>query len=197
MTQACFGQIVVKKLDRAAIPRTIRYSGKMAGAARWTDSTGDNLVVLTTTGKTPGASGLGEDYSNAALYAYHFILSRDSARQTWRVYDYIKECPVDIFLDFVDKSFAVTDLDKNGKAEVWVMYKASCQGDVSPVTMKVIMYENGRKFSLRGTTRVPVSEKEYAGGTFAFDEAFRRGPALFRQHAEKLWDQHKIETWGQ
>jgi hypothetical protein len=195
--QAGSAQFSVKKLDKNTIPRTLRYSGKLVHAARWTDSTGDNLVLLTKADLMQGNNASGEDQRSDALYAYHFISSGDSMRQTWRVYDFIKECPVDIFLDFVGGSFAVSDLDKNGKAEVWIVYKASCQGDVSPVAMKIIMYEKDKKFSLRGTTRVQVSEKGYAGGTFVFDEAFRGGPAVFRQNAERIWNRHKVETWGQ
>ena len=102
-----------------------------------------------------------------------------------------------MFLYFIDKAFAVTDLNKDGKAEVWIMYKVSCQGDVSPVPMKIIMYQYNKKFAVRGTTKVKVSAQEYVGGDFAFDDAFKIAPAEFRQYAEKLWKQHKQETWKQ
>ena len=113
-----------------------------------------------------------DEGSDGALYAYHFIALGDSIKQTWRVYDYVKKCPVDMFLYFVDKTFAVTDLNKDGKGEVWIMYKVSCQGDVSPVSMKIIMYQDNKKFAVRGTTRVPS-----LGGDFTFDEAFKSAPA--------------------
>jgi hypothetical protein len=96
---------------------------------------------------------------------------------------------------FVAKTFAVTDLNNNGKAEVWMMYKNSCHGDVSPVPIKIIMYENNKKFAVRGTTKVQVSATDYMGGGFSFDEAFKNAPAIFKQYAEKLWKQNKIETW--
>jgi hypothetical protein len=121
----------------------------------------------------------------------------DSIKQTWRVTDYVKECPVDMFLCFVDKTFAVTDLNKDGNAEIWIMYKVSCQGDVSPVPMKIIMYEDNKKFAVRGTTRVEPSPNKFMGGEFTFDETFKGAPWEFRQYAEKLWQQHKVETWKQ
>jgi len=77
----------------------------------------------------------------------------------------------------------VTDLNKDGKAEVWVMYKVSCQGDVSPIPMKIIMYQDNKKFALRGTTRVKVSATDYMGGEYSFDEAFKNAPVQFRQYA--------------
>jgi len=116
----------------------------------------------------------------------------DSIKQTWKVYDYVEDCDVDMDLYFVDKTFAVTDLNKDGKAEVWIMYKNSCRGDVSPAPMKIIMYQDNKKFAVRGTTKVPGN-----GGEFTFDDAFKKAPAEFRQYAEKLWKQHKVETWQQ
>lgn len=197
LTQTCFAQFKLTKLDKNSIPKSIQYSGNNKQAVRWTDSTGDNIVILTLTDKTQSKNAPDDGYREGALYAYHYLLSGDSAKQTWKVSDYVKECPVDMFLYFVDKTFAVTDLNKDGKAEVWIMYKVSCQGDVSPIPMKIIMYQDNKKFAVRGTTRTKVSASDYMGGEFTFDEAFKNAPAEFRQYAEKLWKQNKNETWGQ
>jgi len=75
------------------------------------------------------------------------------------------------------------------------MYKVSCQGDVSPVPMKIILYQDNKKFAVRGTTK--VSADENMGSEFIFHEASKMAPAAFRQYAEKLWKQHKAETWKQ
>ena len=191
LTQICLAQFKMTRLDKNSIPKNIQYKGNIVHAVRWTDSTGDN-IVLTVTNKTLSKNAPDEGYSNGALYAYHYLVSGDSIKQTWKVYDYVKKCTVDMFLDFIDKTFAVTDLNKDGKAEVWIMYKISCQGDVSPIPMKIIMYQDNKKFAVRGTTKVSA---EHMGGEFTFDEAFKNAPAEFRQYAEKLWNEHKIETW--
>jgi hypothetical protein len=195
LTQACLAQFKMTKLDKNSVPKNIQYNGNIVQAVRWTDNTGDNIVVLTATDKTPSKGPVGS--SDAALYAYHYLVSGDSIKQTWKVYDYLKDCDVDMDLYFVDKAFAVTDLNKDGKAEVWIMYKVYCHGDASPVPMKIIMYQDSKKFAVRGTTKVPVSANEYEGGEFTFDDAFKKAPAEFRQYAEKLWKQHEVETWKQ
>lgn len=197
LTQACFAQFKLTKLDKNSIPKSIQYTGNIKQSVRWTDNTGDNIVLLTLTDKTQSKNAPDDGYSDGALYAYHYLLSGDSAKQTWKVYDYVKECPVDMFLYFVNKTFAVTDLNKDGKAEVWIMYKVSCQGDVSPIPMKIIMYQDNKKYAVRGTTRTKVSANDYIGGEYSFDEAFKNSPVEFRSYAEKLWKQHKTETWGQ
>lgn len=197
LTQTCFGQFKLTKLDKNSIPKSIQYTGNIKQAVRWTDNTGDNIVILTLTDKTQNKTAPDDGYSDGALFAYHYLLSGDSAKQTWKVNDYVKECPVDMFLYFVDKTFAVTDLNKDGKAEVWIMYKVSCQGDVSPIPMKIIMYQDNKKYAVRGTTRTKVSATDYMGGEYSFDEAFKNAPSEFKQYAEKLWKQNRNEKWGQ
>jgi len=197
VTQTCLAQFKLIQLDKNSIPKSIQYTGKIVHAVRWVDNTGDNIVILTTTDKMQSKNAPDEGYSDGALYAYHYLVDGDSSKQTWRVYDYVKECPVDMLLFFVEKTFAVTDLNKDGKAEVWIMYKVSCQGDVSPVPMKIIMYQDNKKFAIRGTTRTKVSSNGNEGGEFSFDEAFKNAPEEFRQYADKLWKQNKTETWGE
>lgn len=192
LTHACYGQVKFIKFDKNAIPKSIQYNGKIVEAIRWRDSTGDNIVLLTATKETKRDN---EGNMNGALYAYHYITLGDSIWQTWRVYDFVSDCPVDMILNFIDRTFSITDLNQNGQAEVWMMYKVSCQGDVSPVTMKIIMYEGSKKAAVRGTTRVKISVDEYLGGEYTFDETFRKGPAEFREYAQKLWNQNKVETW--
>ncbi|MEI9911297.1 MAG: hypothetical protein WDO71_17525 [Bacteroidota bacterium] len=57
------------------------------------------------------------------------------------------------------------------------------------------MYEGDKKYALRGTSKVKVSATEYEGGEFTFDENFKNAVLVFRQYAEKLWTQNRIEKW--
>src|SRR5690349_12831156 len=114
MSYAGFAQPVVKKLDKI----DFKYSGKIINAVTWKDQSGEHIVFTTET------KGDGE----AAVYAYHYL----NNTQRWRVYDYIKDCPVDFKAKFIKNSFAVTDLDKNGRPEIWLLYTTVCHIDVSP-----------------------------------------------------------------
>lgn len=193
---SCFAQLKITKIGVNSIPKSIQYIGYVVDAVRWVDSLGDNIVITTQTGKTASKVAEDEGYKDAALYAYHFSFQSGHWVQTWRVYDFIKECDLDMDFYFVQKSFAVTDLNKDGKAEVWIMYKKSCHGDVSPIPMKIIMYENNKKYAVRGDTKVRVSENEYMGGDFVFDETFKKGPSVFKKYAENLWSRNRAEKSG-
>lgn len=63
-------QFNVSKLNKADIPGEVKYNGSIVNAARWVDSTGDNLVLTTQTGIVPD-----KDSVNAQqfVYAYHYL----------------------------------------------------------------------------------------------------------------------------
>jgi len=194
-SSVCMAQPAVIKLDNRSIPKAIKYTGHIINAVRWTDSLGDNIVLTTETGETKSKSIPDDDYRDAALYAYHYMVQGDSLKLTWKVYDFTKDCPVDIRANFIANTFAITDLNKDGKAEVWLMYRTVCHGDVSPSNMKIIMYEDNKKFAIRGSNRVEVSGTESVGGQYSFDEAFKKAPEVFRHYATQLWKKNMIETW--
>ena len=194
ISNTCLAQLKVSELNERSLPKDIKYNGKIVKAVRWADNTGDHIVVTTETGET-ASKGSEEDERDASLYAYHYIVRPDSSMLTWKLHDFIKNCSVDIKANFIKNSFAVTDLDNNGKAEVWLMYKIVCHGDVSPANMKIIMYEDDKKFAVRGTNMVKVSEHDHVGGEYSFDEAFKKGPEVFRKYAADLWRKNKLETW--
>lgn len=183
----CQSQLHLKKLDKQSIP--FRYKGQIVTAVTWTDKFGEHYVVTAETGKYTNAQG----NRNALLYAYHYLKNK----QTWRVQDGVTDCPVDLKAKFIKDAFAVTDLDNNGIAEIWLMYNVTCRGDVGPSEMKIIMYEGDKKHAMRGETKVSLSEKEvYGNGKYAFDDAFKKAPAVFRAYAQKLWAKNIMETFG-
>lgn len=189
------GGIKTTKLTVKDIPKAAAYKGKVINAVRWKDKQGDNIVIATETGIFPTKNSENGDGHDAELYAHRYIIEGSNANEMWKVYDYIKDCPLDIQVDFIRNSFQVTDLDKDGTAEVWIMYKTACHGDVSPCDMKIIMYEGDQKYAVRGENKVKISETESFGGEYKMDQAFLGGPKVFRDFAKKLWEKNIMEEW--
>lgn len=192
-----FGQnkLSVINLDTTKLSNKIKYTGKIRNAVSWSDKLGDNIVITTETGKTKSKSAESEDFRDAEIYAYHYIVGKDSTYLTWKVYDFIKECPLDLEASFIKNTFQVTDLNNDGIAEIWLMYKTVCHGDVSPYTMKIIMYQGQQKYAMRGLNKVKVTETEFFGGDYKFDKAFTDGPSVFSNFAKKLWEKNIMQTW--
>jgi hypothetical protein len=195
LTASAQSPIKVTNLDKSKLPAGIKYAGNLKNAIRWTDKLGDNILVTTETGNYTNPKFKHEsDGADAELYALHYLVG-DSLQQTWKVYDLIKDCPVDIEAKFIKNTLQVTDLNNDGIGEVWIMYKTVCHGDVSPYEMKIIMYEGKQKYAMRGHNKVRVSEKEFDGGDYKFDPAFIAGPAAFRDFALKLWNKNILQVW--
>jgi hypothetical protein len=183
-----FAQIKVSKLDKNQIPASIHYKGALQEAVRFTDSLGDNIVITSQV-----ATKL--DVSDPEVYGYHYLVKGDSVKRLWMVYDFIKDCPVDEDAQFIKGTFQVTDLNNDGIAEIWLMYKTVCHGDISPYTMKIIMYEGSKKFAMRGQNKVKVDDIHYVGGEYTFDKAFNDGPEAFRKFALQLWNKNIMQVY--
>lgn len=182
-------------VTKAQLPKSVVYKGKLVKALKYTDKAGEHLVLTTETGETQHPNSESGDGRDAALYAYHYLVTNNTYKATWQVYDFVNDCPVDINANFVSNTLQVTDINNNGIAEVWLMYKTMCHGDVSPSDMKIIMYEGEKKFAMRGRNKVKLSAKEYEGGEYSFDQAFKSAPAGFRKYAAALWNKNILETW--
>ncbi|MES2517521.1 MAG: hypothetical protein V4585_05415 [Bacteroidota bacterium] len=192
-----FGQVPIKstKLAINRLPFNIKVEGKTKNAIRWTDNLGDNIVVTTETGIYQSKKMIHEnDGADAELFAFHFIVSKNEVKQTWKVYDFISDCPVDIEATFIKNTLQVTDLNNDGIAEIWLMYKTVCHGDVSPSDMKIIMYQGQQKFAVRGKNKVKLSDKESYGGEYKFDPAFNNGPKAFIEFAKNLWNKNIMQA---
>lgn len=194
-------QIKLTNLDVSKLPPEIKYEGKIKNAVQWTDELGINIVVISETGIYKSEKFTHEDEGmDAELFAYHFLDSDGMLIDVWKVYDFISDCPVDIEASFIKNTLQVTDLNKDKIAEVWLMYKTVCHGDVSPSDMKIIMYQGNQKYAMRGQNKVNAGTDEsgketFIGGDFKFDKAFKSGPAEFRTFATNLWNQNIMQKW--
>lgn len=192
IVSAVSAQIKTTPIDKKAIPVGIHFAGDVVGAVKYSDKNGDHIVITTETGKVDIKGNDG--FRKADLYAYQYDLKDGKPVLSWIIHDLVSDCSVDITCSFVPKTFAVTDLNNDGKAEVWVMYQTTCRGDVSPLTMKIIMYQDHQKFAVRGTTKSRVSDKDFMGGDYKFDDAFKAGPEVFRKYASALWSKNLMEV---
>jgi hypothetical protein len=184
-------QLRVSPLAPAAVPATFRRTGRVVQALRYTDHTGTYTVLATQSGPAPDPAAQASDGQRADLYAYQYPTSGPAP--TWQLHDFVADCPLDIAAEFRPKSLTVTDLDQDGTAEVWLVYRTTCRGDVSPSTQKIIMHEGAQKYAVRGTSRIAIGNGQHDGGTYTLDAAWQAAPAAFRQHATQLWQQHRAE----
>jgi hypothetical protein len=191
-----FGQkIPFKKLQLSQISKEIKYKGKIKQAISWTDKLGKNLVITTETGiyTNPKSENNGGD---AYVYGLHF-LNNQLSKPNWKVNDFVQDCTLDYTCEFIENTLQVTDLNHNSIAEVWLMYKTGCRGDISPDLLKIIMYEGNKKYAMRGETLFIYKNEEGGqsseGGKFTFDDTFLKSSQNIRDFALKLWTENNFK----
>jgi len=164
-----------------------KIQGNFVKGINWSDKLGDNYLVLSAT--QPFEKIKGSRKLDAELYAYHFIKTGGNKKQQWKMMDSQEACPavMDITVRFITEGTAITDLNKNGVAEAWLIYKMGCRTDVSPAKMKIVMYEGDKIYIVNGRNRVPHLKGKPLGGEMEMDANFKNGPEEFRKYALKLW----------
>lgn len=187
--QLASAQVKVAHLHEKDIPKNMPYKGKLTDALQYTDKEGMHVVIMTEEVTNDKED---DEMRKASIYAFSYLKNGNQATLQWKMYDFTDLCNVDLEATYKDNAY-VTDLNKNGMAEVWLTYIEACKGDVSPSDMKVIMHEGAKKFAMRGTTRVNIGGGKYMGGSYTFDEAFKAAPASFRDYATQLWKKNVKE----
>ena len=185
-------------INERNIPKGIKYEGAMRDAMYWRDNFGEHIVITSETGPySIDSEGISR---SAELFAYHFALNSGIAKQTWKVYDFIKSCSVDMEVKFVKNAIVqntqqISDLNNDGIMEVWLIYTLQCAGDVSPSKMKIIMYSGNKKFAMRGFSKLfdVLGFGTELGGDFEFDNEFLAGPKVFVEYADFLWKKNMID----
>lgn len=173
------------------IPGEIKYQGSVIAMAKWEDKLGENLLFVTET-----AENSNEDTRSKELYGYHYILNDDGAEQLWRIYDFIKDCPVDLTLSYLDKSLEITDLDSNGIAESTFIYRMGCKGDVSSDDSKLIMHEGKEKYAIRGIMDMTLNGKSYQKGEMNLDPSYNNASVSFKEYSISKWNKFKTDEIG-
>jgi len=180
------------------IPGDIGYQGEIVEAYRYFDKTGENIVILAESDVLESPEneyGDVEYYKN--IYAYRFLKKGDDWEEVWRVYEYSDLCFNHPAAEFIKGSFTLTDLNKDGVAETWIIYIKSCKGDVSPDPMFLIMNDNLQStYTMSGFTKVVMSDGEEGfvevGGEYELGDKFlhRNTPPTFVNFAKNLWEKH-------
>ena len=201
LSSLSWAQLRTEKLTKAALPKAFKYKGTLVDGLTWTDSAGKHFVVLAETGPFVGKNQKSDwtdcegDCEDAEVYAYHYVKAKDSSFLLWQLTDFVRTCPFDVVAEFSKESLSVTDFDRDGRAEVWFVYKTTCTSDVSPKNMKLFMYEEKNKYAIRGTSKVTAGPEGPIGGELQPDAAFKSGPPIFRTFATRLWNKHVMDIF--
>ncbi len=184
---AVAGELAVTTVSTKELPKDLRVRGaKVERAITFSDKLGTNYVVFSSTDSEKSD----EDFGAARrrmLYIDHWARANGKKpRALLPARDLVEDCPLDLVATFIDGASGVTDLDGDGIAEATYGYQLACRGDVSSATYKLLLVENGKKYILRGSSRLRVDGAP-SGGDFKPEPAAAKWPKTFYEHVTALW----------
>lgn len=168
----------------------LETNGKVVLAKKVHDAIGEHVLLLTEK-SIPSPNGRIE---RIELVATYFDQAGGKWSPGWTVKDGV-DCPgLDSAASFFPDATTITDLDKDGKAEVTVAYKTFCGGGIDPSVVKVILRQGKQKFAIRGESLIKYKGQEPMGGTNKPDKALLDSDkAVFKRHMDKVWQQVYVE----
>ncbi|MGW8391026.1 M949_RS01915 family surface polysaccharide biosynthesis protein [Pseudoduganella sp. HUAS MS19] len=183
-------------LTSATIPASeiarlqVETKGKVVLGKKVQDSLGEHILLLTEK-STASQNGRVE---HIELVATYFDQAAGKWSPSWTIKDGV-DCPgLDSAASFFADATTVTDLDKDGKAEVTVAYKTFCGGGIDPSVVKVILRQGKQKYAIRGESLIKFKGQDPMGGTNKPDKALQESDkAVFKRHMDKVWQQVYIE----
>lgn len=173
------------ELEQLHVP----YYGMFIDGMKWKDTKGNHVVFYTTTGLYESREEDPGDGISSEIYAYYYTY-KDNPNHTKRVWSFHEtelNCPLATLLEFIDDSFRVTDLNNDGTAEIWLVYRGGCMGDITPWPMSIVMYDGIKEYKMSGDVKIILGGGEEAGGEYQFDKQFQSAPDTFRKYASELW----------
>ncbi|HSI04992.1 MAG: M949_RS01915 family surface polysaccharide biosynthesis protein [Myxococcota bacterium] len=159
------------------LPAGLKATGALVALATFDDKDGSHVAYVEQAATKKG---------DLELRGFGYTKGSGWTKQ-WQASDFVRDCEFDKVLEYRAKSLAVTDLDDDGVAEVTFAYELTCTSDVSPRTLKVLMYEGATKYAMRGETVVDTGAGEKVGGTHALDTTNKDAPPVFVKHLEGRW----------
>jgi len=201
-----FSQNDLRQVNIGDLPEEIREIKYISKAVRWTDSLGDNVLLTTKkivkqvekkflpkTSFDPLFKRVKSPYSTQKKYktetfppyAYHFLIKDDTAILTWKVAGSSKYCENEEG-NHLRNWFVITDLNKDSKAEAWLIYKSPCISQKDSGSLEIVMYQNDFRSTLTGPLNSGILDDSF------FNEGFRNGAAVFRNYAKKLWGDYVL-----
>lgn len=203
LTINSYAQFNLRRVSPTDLPKNIQDAENISLALRWSDTLGDNIVIITKKiMKTDdedrsiyhGPNGNfnnpedGRDKNNLSVdrqtmpfFAYHFTIVNDSAVLNWKLMSIPKGCEGEDG-NHMKHWCVVTDLDQNAIAEVWLISKGACIDDADGGKMRIVMCQDEYRYTMSG----PILSQSSL--TKNMDNNFRHSPEIFRNYALELWE---------
>lgn len=158
----------------------LSYEGEITTKRFWQDAKGENIVLFT------GQEDL--EKGEADIFVYQYVINEGTAELVKDLKASVKDCAdADLFLDFDERAFSVSDLDQDNIGEITFAYRMACVTDVSPHSLELHLFEDGSDYALVGDTEVQVAPDERIGGQIR-ETHFDNASSSFLPKVKEIWE---------
>lgn len=163
------------------------------------DHDGEGLLVLSRSDGQAVDAESEQEVDKVVLKAtlYGRAAERDAFKPRWQI-EQETTCPgLDLDVDFYADVSDVTDLDKDGTAEVTVASHAFCGGGIDPHDIAIEMREGQNVYTITGQSLITPAGEDPVGGEREDSASLKQAPELLRQHMDSVWQQVYKRPWSE
>lgn len=163
------------------------------------DHDGEGLLVLSRSDGQAVDAESEQEVDKVVLKAtlYGRAAERDAFKPRWQI-EQETTCPgLDLDVDFYADVSDVTDLDKDGTAEVTVASHAFCGGGIDPHDIAIEMREGQSVYTITGQSLITPAGEDPVGGEREDSASLKQAPELLRQHMDSVWQQVYKRPWSE
>ncbi len=183
------GNLEMLTFDKSVLNELDDVKGDFLYGYKWKDKMGLNQLIFTVQNKfvewkDAEYDDMGDNYRY--LRVYHFAGTKNDYSLIREIKDGFDACgspPFALENEFYKNSISITDLNKNGYAEITFMYYLLCASELTPVTTKLMMLENGEKYAIRGNSYIP--EYEMGGEK---NLSLKGADQVLKDYASDIWN---------
>ncbi|MFI8560189.1 hypothetical protein E2H86_22805 [Pseudomonas putida] len=163
------------------------------------DRDGEAVLVLSRTDGQAVDAQTEQDVDKVVLKATLYARSSDgdAFKARWQI-EQETSCPgLDLDVDFYGDVSDVTDLDKDGVAEVTVASHAFCGGGIEPHDIAIEMREGQDSYTITGQSLITPAGEEPIGGDREDSASLKNAPQYVRDHLNDVWQRIYKRPWSE
>lgn len=163
------------------------------------DREGEGLLVLSRTDGQATDAENQQEVDKVVLKAtlYGRTAERDAFKARWQV-EQETTCPgLDLDVDFYTDVSDVSDLNKDGVAELTVASHAFCGGGIDPHDIAIEMREGQANYTITGESLITPAGEDPIGGEREDSASLKAAPQVLRDHMDAVWQQVYKRPWSE
>ncbi|MDF0731239.1 hypothetical protein P0Y43_10925 [Pseudomonas entomophila] len=163
------------------------------------DRDGEGLLVLSRVDGQATDAESEQEVDKVVLKAILYGRQADSEpfKPRWQI-DQETTCPgLDLDVDFYADVSDVSDLNKDGIAEVTVASHAFCGGGIDPHDIAIELREGQAIYSITGQSLITPAGEEPLGGERDDSASLKNAPQVLREHMDAVWQQVYKRPWSE